>query len=75
MAKELKFIDSLGLSLVSKAEDQIKDNLLCEFYEELEQDEDLLADRKWAGMSDIKEIREAFNKFYNLTPEDEDYLN
>jgi hypothetical protein len=75
MAKDLKFINSLGLILGNKAEQQIQSNLLCEFYEQLEEDDDLLGDRKFASMSDIKEVREAFNKFYNLTPTDEEYLN
>jgi phosphomannomutase len=75
MAKDLKFINSLGLSLTSKAEQQIQSNLLCEFYDQLDQDDDLLGDRKFASMSDIKEVRDAFNKFYNLTSTDEEYLN
>lgn len=75
MAKDLKFINSLGLILGNKAEQQIQSNLLCEFYDQLEEDEDLLGDRKFASMSDIKEVRDAFNKFYNLTPKDEEYLN
>jgi hypothetical protein len=75
MAKELKFIDSLGLDLISKAEGGITFNLLREFYEQLEEDDDLMGDRKWASMSDIKEVMEAFNKFYNLTPEDPEYLD
>jgi phosphomannomutase len=75
MAKDLKFINSLGLSLTSKAEQQIQSNLLCEFYDQLDQDNDLLGDRKFASMSDIKEVRDAFNKFYNLTSTDEEYLN
>ena len=75
MAKELKFINSLGLILSNKAEQQIQSNLLCDFYEQLEEDDDLMGDRKWASMSDIAEVREAFNKFYNLTPEDPEYLD
>jgi hypothetical protein len=75
MAKDLKFINSLGLSLTSKAEQQIQSNLLCEFYDQLDQDDDLLGDRKFASMSDIKEVRDAFNKFYNLTSTDEEYLD
>jgi hypothetical protein len=75
MAKDLKFINSLGLILGNKAEQQIQSNLLCEFYDQLEEDEDLLGDRKFACMSNIKEVRDAFNKFYNLTPKDEEYLN
>jgi phosphomannomutase len=75
MAKDLKFINSLGLSLTSKAEQQIQSNLLCEFYDQLDQDDDLLGDRKFASMSDIKEVQDAFNKFYNLTSTDEEYLN
>jgi hypothetical protein len=75
MAKDLKFINSLGLHLGSKAEQQIQSNLLCEFYDQLDQDDDLLGDRKFASMSDLKEVRDAFNKFYNLTSTDEEYLN
>jgi hypothetical protein len=75
MARDLKFINSLGLVLGYKAEQQIQSNLLCEFYDQLEEDDDLLGDRKFACMSDIKEIRDAFNKFYNLTSKDEEYLD
>jgi hypothetical protein len=75
MAKDLNFINSLGLSLTSKAEQQIQSNLLCEFYDQLDQDDDLFGDRKFASMSDIKEVRDAFNKFYNLTSTDEEYLD
>ena len=75
MARELKFIDSLGLVLSNKAEQYIQSNLLCEFYEQLEEDDDLLGDRKFACMSDLKEVRDAFNKFHNLTPTDEEYLD
>lgn len=75
MARELKFIDSLGLDLVNKAEDQIKTNLLYEFYLEIDEDDDLLGDRKFACASDIKEIQNAFNKFYNLKPTDGEYID
>lgn len=75
MAKDLKFINSLGLILGNKAEQQIKSNLLCEFYDQLDQDDDLLGDRKFASMSDLKEVMNAFNKFYNLTPKDEEFLD
>ena len=75
MAKDLKFINSLGLYLGNKAEQQIQSNLLCEFYDQLDQDDDLLGDRIFASMSDLKEVRDAFNKFYNLKPEDKEYLN
>ena len=75
MAKELIFIDGLGLNLVVKAEENIGLNLIREFYEQIEEDDDLLGDRKFACMSDLKEVRDAFNKFYNLTPTDAEYLN
>jgi hypothetical protein len=70
-----KFIDGLGLILTDKAERNIQSNLLGNFYEELENDDQFYADRKWAGMSDLPEVMEAFNKFYNLTPEDAEFLN
>lgn len=75
MAKELKFINGLNLKLLSKAESNIQHNLISAFYDELDANDDLMSDRKWADMCDIKEIREAFNKFYNLTPKDEEYLD
>jgi len=75
MAKELKFINSLGLDLTNKAESNISSNLLCEFYEQLEEDDDLMGDRKWACMSDLKEVREAFNTFYKLMPHEDEYLD
>lgn len=74
MSKDLKFINSLGLHLSSKAEQQIQSNLLCDFYDELDNCDDLMADRKYAAMSDIQEVKDAFNKFYNLTFESEGYL-
>jgi hypothetical protein len=75
MAKDLQFIDGLGLNLVVKAEENIGLNLIREFYEQIEEDDHLLGDRKFACMSDLKEVRDAFNKFYNLTPTDEEYLD
>lgn len=75
MARELKFIDSLGLDLINKAEDQIKTNLLYEFYLEIDEDDDLLGDRKFACVSGITEIEQAFNKFYNLKPTDGEYID
>ena len=75
MAKELKFINGLGLDLISKAENNLVSNLIREFYDQLEQDDDLNGDRKWACMSDLKEVREAFNAFYKLTPKDDEYLD
>ena len=75
MAKELKFIDSLGLVLSNQAEQYIKSNLLHEFYEQLEEDDDLMGDRKWACMSDLKEITDAFNIFYKLMPHEDEYIS
>lgn len=75
MARELKFVDSLSYALTIKAENNIEANLLREFYEQLEQDDDLLGDRKFASMSDVKEVREAFNAFYNLLPHEDEYLD
>ena len=75
MAKELKFIDSLGLVLSNKAEQYIQSNLLHEFYEQLNEDDDLMGDRKWACMSDLKEVMEAFNTFYKLMPHEDEYLS
>lgn len=75
MEENKLFIDTLDPSLISKAEEQIKENLFDQFYEEINMDEQFYGDRKYADMSDIKEIREAFNKFYNLSPEDSDYLD
>ena len=75
MTKDTKFMDTLSYKLQNMADEHIKHNLLVEFYEQIDTDGDLLGDRKWASMSDIKEIRDAFNKFYNLTSTDEEYLN
>ena len=72
--KEL-FIDILPPSLISVAEEQIKSNLYDNFCEEIFNDPDLEADRKWADLSDVAEVRLAFNQFYNLTPEDPHYLD
>lgn len=75
MEEKQLFIDILTPLLISKAEEQIKSNLLSNFYEDLMNDPDLEGDRKWADMSDMKEIRIAFNQFYNLSPEDAEYLD
>lgn len=75
MEEKQLFIDILTPSLISKAEEQIKSNLLNNFYEEIYNDPDLESDRKWADMSDMKEIRIAFNQFYNLSPEDPEFLD
>jgi hypothetical protein len=75
MEERQLFIDILPPSLISIAEEHIKNNLLHNFYEEITNDEDLDADRKWAGLSDVEEIRIAFNQFYNLSKEDAEYLD
>lgn len=69
------FIDILPADLIAKAEEAIKNNLLDQLYEELNADQDLISDRRWAGLSDNKEVMMAFNQFYNLTPEDAEYLD
>ena len=68
------FIDILPSHLIAKAEKAIKINLLDQLYEELNSEQDLMADRKWAGLSDNKEVMMAFNQFYNLSPADAEYL-
>lgn len=68
-------MDTLSTSVISIAEQHIKTTLLQEFYENLENDPSIHTDRIFADMSDIAEVREAFNKFYNLKPEDREYLN
>jgi hypothetical protein len=70
-----KFINGLGLILSDRAEKNIQSNLLMEFYDQLDQDDQFYADRKWAGMSDIPEVMEAFNKFYDLKEGDPEYLD
>ena len=65
----------LGLVLSNQAEQYIKSNLLHEFYEQLEEDDDLMGDRKWACMSDLKEITDAFNIFYKLMPHEDEYIS
>ena len=75
MEKEILFVDSLTMKLRNKAQENIQSTLLWEFYEEIEQGDNLIGDRKFANMSDIKEVRDAFNSFYNLTPTSEGYLS
>ena len=73
--EEKNFMDTLTAEVISNAEERIKNNLLREFYEGLENDPSIYTDRIFSGMSDLPEVMEAFNKFYNLKPEDREYLN
>jgi len=75
MARDDRYYASIDADLSNKVDEAISLSLICEFYEDLENDDDIDADRKWAELSDMKEIREGFNKFYNLTPADENYLD
>lgn len=75
MEERQLFIDILPPSLISVAEEHIKGNLLDAFYEEIHNDPDLESDRKWADMSDISDVKLAFNQFYNLSKEDAEYLD
>ena len=75
MARDDRYYTTLHFELNNKVDENIASNLLYEFYEELENDDDFDADRKFASMSDMKEIREGFNAFYKLTPNDEEYLD
>lgn len=75
MARDDRYYTTLHFELNNKADESIASNLLYAFYEELENDDDFDADRKWASMSDNKEIIAGFNAFYKLTPNDEEYLD
>jgi len=75
MARDDRYYASIDADLSNKVDDAISLTLICDFYEELENDDDIDADRKWASMSDMKEIKDGFNKFYNLTPDDDEYLD
>ena len=75
MARDDRYYASINQELTNKVDEAISLNLICEFYEGLENDDDFDADRKWADLSDMKEIREGFNAFYKLTPNDEEYLD
>ena len=75
MARDDRYYTTLHFELNNEADKGIATNLLCEFYEGLENDDDFDADRKFASMSDNKEIIAGFNAFYNLTPKDDEYLD
>jgi hypothetical protein len=75
MARDNRYYASLDADLSNKADEAIANSLLFDFYEELENDDDIDADRKWASMTDNKEIMAGFNAFYNLTPADAEYLD
>jgi hypothetical protein len=75
MTRHNKFINSLSLDLQSQSEKNIENNLVIQFYDEIAEDEEFYASRKWAGLTDDKRVIKAFNSFYNLTPEDKEYLN
>jgi hypothetical protein len=75
MARDDRYYTSIDADLSNKVDDAISLTLICDFYEELENDDDIDADRKWASMSDMKEIRDGFNAFYKLTPKDDEYLD
>ena len=72
---ESVFMDTLSPSIKSRAEASIKENLYADFCEGIDNDEPFFADRKWAGLSDSKEVMEAFNKFYDLKEGDPEYLD
>lgn len=73
--EEKLFIDTLSHDLVNEVDQHIAMVLLQELYEDMDNDDPFTGDRRYADMSDNKEVREAFNKFYNLSPEDPEYLD
>ena len=75
MARDDRYYASIDADLSNKVDEAISLNLISEFYEGLENDDDIDADRKWAELSDMKEIRDGFNAFYELTPDDDEYLD
>jgi hypothetical protein len=69
------FIDFLPHDLVNEVDKHISLVLLHELYEDMNMDDPMTGDRRYACMSDSKEVRIAFNQFYNLSPEDAEYLD
>ena len=75
MEEKNLFIDTLSHDLVNEVDRHISLVLLQELYEDMNMDDPMTGDRRYANMSDNKEVMEAFNKFYNLSPEDAEYLD
>jgi hypothetical protein len=75
MEEKKLFIDTLDNDLVNRVDDHISKVLLREMYEDMEMDDPFYGDRRYACMSDDKEVMEAFNKFYDLKPGDAEYVD
>ena len=54
---------------------EIADTLLQQWIDSLADEGQYYLDHQIASMSGDEEFAKAFNKFYELTPEDKDYIN
>ncbi len=68
------FMDTLNAETVKRANEKIKEELFEDWSFALDNNNLFYGDKEYAERSGEKEILEAFNKFYNLTPDDEDFL-
>lgn len=75
MEENKNFMDTLNAEIVKRANEKIKEELFDDWSAALDNNDLFYGDKEYAERSGEKEILEAFNKFYNLTPEDKDYLD
>jgi hypothetical protein len=71
---ESVFMDTLNNETVKRANQKIMEDLFEDWSFALDNNEVFYGDKEYAERSGEAEIIEAFNKFYKLDPNDEDYL-
>ena len=74
MEENKNFMDTLNGEIVKRANEKIKEELFEDWCFALDNNDLFYGDKEYAERSGEDEIKTAFNKFYNLTPEDEDYF-
>ena len=74
METNQNFMDILNAETVKRANQKIMADLFEDWSYALDSNEMFYGDKEYAERSGEAEIIEAFNKFYNLDPSDEDYL-
>jgi hypothetical protein len=72
---ETSFMDTLPSSLVNKTYREISDHLLDEWINSNSDEGVFWSDYQIASQTNNPEVIEAFNKHYQLTAGDEEYLN
>ena len=76
MDKTIKnFMDTLNAETIKRANEKIKEELFEDWSAALDNNDLFYGDKEYAERSGEKEILDAFNKFYGLTPDDKSYLS